>query len=88
MQYQKHWKAFARATGIQATAHQLRHSYATMLHEMDIDVKDAQALLGHSTAAMTQDIYTHLRDRRKQEITDRINQRLAELQQDKGPDCP
>ena len=88
VQYQRHWREFARATGIQATAHQLRHSYATMLHEMDIDVKDAQALLGHSTAAMTQDIYTHLRDRRKQEITDRINQRLAELQQGKEPDWP
>lgn len=88
VQYQRHWREFARATGIQATAHQLRHSYATMLHEMDIDVKDAQALLGHSTAAMTQDIYTHLRDRRKQEITDRINQRLAELQQGKELDWP
>ena len=37
---------------------------------------------------LAQGIYTHLRDRRKQEITDRINQCLAELQQDKGPDCP
>lgn len=75
-QYQTLWAHYVAATGITCTAHQLRHSYATMLHECDIDVKDAQGLLGHSTAAMTMDIYTHVRDSRRQQTIDKLNTRL------------
>ena len=82
MQYQKLWKEFSRKTGITATAHQLRHSYATMLFECGIDVKDAQDLLGHSTAAMTQDIYTHLRDSRRKDTAAKLNQAIAVLAED------
>ena len=78
MQYQKLWRDFANKTGVTATAHQLRHSYATMLFECGIDVKDAQDLLGHSTAAMTQDIYTHLREQHKTETADILNRKLKE----------
>ncbi len=73
MQYLKHWKDYVKQTGIESTAHQLRHSYATMLFELGISVKDAQELLGHSTAAMTQDVYTHLRTEHKAKIIDEIN---------------
>ncbi len=76
MQYQKHWERFVEATGITCTAHQLRHSFATMLFECGIPVKDAQDLLGHSTAAMTQDIYTHIRDAHREETAQLINQKL------------
>ena len=44
-----------------------------MLHSADIDVKDAQYLLGHSTVAMTQDIYTDLEDKRKQQVHNKVN---------------
>ncbi len=76
MQYQKHWQDFVKATGIQCTAHQLRHSYATMLFECGVEVKDAQDLLGHSTAAVTQDIYTHIRNDRRKETAQLINEKL------------
>lgn len=76
MQYQKHWEQFVEATGITCTAHQLRHSFATLLFECDVPVKDAQDILGHSTAAMTQDIYTHIRDTRRQETAQFINHKL------------
>lgn len=46
--------------GLSCTLHQLRHSYATMLHSAGVDVKDAQYLLGHSSIIVTQDIYTTL----------------------------
>lgn len=78
MQYRRRWKAFAEATGVSATAHQLRHSFASMLHDLDIDVKDAQDLLGHSTIAVTQDIYTHIRDSRREQVADEINRKLKE----------
>lgn len=77
-QYQKRWKDYAAHTGITCSAHQLRHSFATMLFELGIEVKDAQDLLGHSTAAMTQDIYTHIRDAHRKNTADLINKRLQE----------
>lgn len=51
---------FRKQAGIECTLHQLRHSYATMLHSAGVDVKDAQYLLGHSSIVVTQDIYTAL----------------------------
>ncbi len=42
------------------TAHIFRHNYASLLYKQGIDVKTAQKLLGHSTIAVTMDIYTHL----------------------------
>lgn len=85
MQYQKRWKDFARQTGIQCSAHQLRHSYATMLFECGIEVKDAQDLLGHSTAAVTQDIYTHIRNDRRKQTAQLLNQKLREKRPTQQP---
>ena len=42
------------------TPHTLRHNYATMCWENDIDVYSAMRLLGHSSIKTTMDIYTHL----------------------------
>jgi len=42
------------------TPHIFRHSYATMLYYAGVDIKTAQYLLGHSSVAMTMEIYTHL----------------------------
>lgn len=79
-QYQVRWENFVQQTGVTSTAHQLRHSYATMLFECGVEVKDAQDLLGHSTAAMTQDIYTHLRNKRKEETAKKLNETLKKLE--------
>lgn len=80
-QYENLWQKYVKQTGITCTAHELRHSYATMLFEFDVTVKDAQSILGHSTAAMTQDVYTHLRDSRKDKIAKLIDQKLLEAEQ-------
>ena len=53
--------------------HQLRHGYATMLFEADINEKDAQELLGHSSISVTRDIYTHIRKKRKDSIAEVLN---------------
>jgi integrase len=39
--------------------HYLRHTYATDLYKMGVDLKTAQYLLGHADIRMTADIYTH-----------------------------
>jgi integrase len=43
----------------------LRHSYCTMLYYADIKIKEAQRLMGHSSAKMVYDIYTHLDEQRE-----------------------
>ena len=39
--------------------HDLRHTYASTLAEMDVHPKKMQLLLGHATSAFTMDRYTH-----------------------------
>lgn len=71
--FDKNWKLYCEATGLNITAHQLRHTFATLLFEWDIDVKDCQNLLGHSDIATTRNIYTHVRKSRIQATADIIN---------------
>jgi len=55
------------------TPHVLRHTYATILYERDIDIKTAQQWLGHSTFKMTMDIYTHLSKGKEQSAIEKLN---------------
>ena len=70
--FQSLWKKYVVESGVTCTPHQLRHAYATMLFENNIGVKDAQELLGHAQAATTQEIYTHLREKRKAETREKL----------------
>lgn len=54
------------------TAHVLRHGYATILFEAGVDVYTAQRLLGHSDIETTMAVYTHLRERKKNESIDKL----------------
>lgn len=51
------------------TPHIFRHNYASLLYKQGIKVKEAQKLLGHSTIAVTMDIYTHLAELDKETIS-------------------
>lgn len=68
MQFQKSWASYTEESGVTCTPHQIRHGYATMLYENGIEVKDAQELLGHAYASTTQDVYTHIRQTRKETV--------------------
>lgn len=51
------------------TPHQLRHNFATVLYEQDVDILTAKDIMGHKDIATTQSIYTSLRKKhREQEI--------------------
>ena len=58
----KEWQSFARSFGISGnegpcTFHDLRHTYATVAISNGADVRSVASILGHSSAAMTLDVY-------------------------------
>ena len=71
-QFRTLWDTYKKESGVSCTVHQLRHLYTTMLFENDIDIKDAQKLLGHAQSSTTQDIYTHIRTIREQRIKEKL----------------
>jgi integrase len=64
---------YRAAAGISCTAHQLRHSFASLLHSAGVDAKDAQSLMGHSSIVVTQDIYTKIEQGHKETVRDQVN---------------
>jgi len=50
---------------IKFSYYRLRHSYCTMLYYAGVKIKKAQELMGHSSADMVYDIYTHLDEERE-----------------------
>ena len=61
--------------GFKFTPHQLRHSYCTMLYYSGIKIKEAQNLMGHSSAKMVYDLYAHL-DAQRSNVSIAINNYL------------
>lgn len=55
------------------TAHQLRHTYATMLYDAGVYLKTAQEQLGHADVKVTMGIYTHVAENRKKESLQKLN---------------
>lgn len=72
-QYDDMWGKYCAVTGLKVTSHQLRHTYATLLFEADINEKDTQHLMGHADIATTKNIYTHIRKKRLQKTAQKIN---------------
>ena len=56
---QKKYVALNGDTLPHITPHVLRHTFCTDMQQAGIDVKSLQYLMGHSTASVTLDVYTH-----------------------------
>ena len=54
------WKAAAETAKVEATAHALRHFYASALIAGGASVKQVQTVLGHASAVVTLRTYAHL----------------------------
>lgn len=67
------WEKWQKRHNTKITAHQLRHGYATMLFEADINERDAQELMGHADITLTRRIYTHIRNKHKEETAKKLN---------------
>ena len=70
-------KKFKKESGIDTTAHPLRHTYSTLVYEAGVTEKDAQVLMDHSSIVVTHNIYTHNRAKRMQETADKLNSYIA-----------
>lgn len=55
------------------TFHGWRHSHATSLLKNGVNVEVASARLGHSTIAITLDIYGHVLDELATDVAERID---------------
>jgi len=58
----RYFSRLCKRCKIEATFHDLRHTYATNLAIAGVHPARAQYLLGHAKAQMTLDVYTHLQD--------------------------
>lgn len=52
--------------------HQLRHEFATICYDANLDAKDAADLLGHASESTTREIYTHIQDSRRKASADKL----------------
>ena len=53
--------------------HQFRHTFCTMLYNSGVDIKTAQAVLGHADVSITLSVYTHLGENQKKHSIDKLN---------------
>jgi integrase len=78
------WNPIVAATGlklddgVKITPHSARHATASQLADLDLDSDDAAALLGHSSAKVTEGIYVHAFNRDARE--ERIRQAMSRAQ--------
>lgn len=77
--FRRAYDRYRRETGLTVTSHQLRHSYATMLYDAEVDVKTAQQQLGHSKTSTTQDIYTHIWKKRQIEQMNKLDEYIGNI---------
>ena len=59
------------------TPHQFRHAYASMLDDAGLDETAAKALLGHKQISTTKDIYTHIRQGKRERAGKALNEFLT-----------
>jgi integrase len=54
------WSRLAKQLGLAVSFHGLRHTHASMLIDHDVDVVTISKRLGHSSPAITLQVYAHL----------------------------
>lgn len=86
---QRMQKKFRAELGISSTAHQLRHTYAGIMHSAEMDVKDTQARLGHANISVTQDIYTEIERAHNEKARNKANDYILNQRLGRGKKkCP
>ena len=57
--------------------HGLRHSCATLLNYLEVNIVDISKYLGHAKSSTTMDIYAHSFEEQKREATNKLEEFLA-----------
>ena len=76
-QFNRLMKSYKEQTGIECTAHQLRHSFATLCFEAGLPDKVVQHMIGHANIQTTKDIYTDLRIGMLEKAGETLNKYIA-----------
>lgn len=66
-------------------AHDLRHTFATLLYDAGVDIKSAQYFLGHTTPQVTMQIYTHLSEEKAKQSAAQLGEYLDMISADFKP---
>lgn len=69
------YKQFQQRTGVKSTAHQLRHSFATIAFECGVPEKSLQEILGHRQLSTTLDLYAEFRRQSLLSAAEKLNQK-------------
>ena len=75
---------YGKQLGFAFHAHELRHTYCTILYEAGVDVLTAQHWMGHADAQTTMGIYTHLRDQKQAAAVCKLDAFLTLQKSDDG----
>lgn len=67
------WLKYKKAADVSLTPHQLRHAFATICFDAGLEEKDTAQIMGHSKIELTMNIYTHIKESRKQESANKLN---------------
>lgn len=77
-EFDRGFAKFRDETGLTCTSHQLRHYFATLCFDADLDEKDVQDIMGHSKISLTKEVYTHIREDRREKTAKKLNSFLDE----------
>lgn len=75
--YRHAYKMYQKKTGINATAHQLRKSYATMAVDANVPPDVLKTIIGHRDISTTMNIYAEVRDYRIKEAKELLESRFS-----------
>ena len=79
MRYDRLMRNYQNKTGVTATAHQLRKSFATIAAASGIDRKVLQEIMGHSDIRLTLDVYASVRQKAWEDAKNILNQTAENL---------
>lgn len=69
------YRDYSKEVGISASSRQLRHSFATVAVEEDVQPKDLQNALGHADITTTMNVYAAARKKSITKVADKLNKR-------------
>lgn len=75
--FERLYKNYCKDVGVSCSSRQLRHSYATIAVEEDIQPKDLQKALGHADITTTLNVYAAARKKSIEKVALKLNSRYS-----------